>query len=85
MAVSNSNSVLYVDKGGWWIQFECQNSSNRAVTFAEWLHVFACVLPLATFPLDWASSNDQAWSNSRAAFFTFASLRIPWPTSCVVF
>jgi len=54
------------------------------VAFAEWLDVFARVLPLATFPLDLASSNDRAPSNSRAAFLTFASLRIPWPSSCVV-
>ena len=54
------------------------------VTFAEWLHVLARVLPLATFLLDWTSSNGWASNNYRAAFLTFASLRIPWATSCDV-
>jgi len=62
-------------------QLDCEKNSSKMrvtnVSFAEWLRVSARVLSWATFPLDRASSNDWASSDSRAAFLTFASLRIP--------
>jgi len=60
-----------------------EQTPTLVVTFAELLYVFACVLPLATFPLDWASRKDRASSNSWPRFWFCLVPRIPWPGSCV--